>query len=82
MISSELEARFKKVIAEQLNVEETEVVPSARFTDDLHADSLDLVELLMTLEERFDLEIPDEDMEKLVTVGDALAYIEDRVQTV
>ncbi len=74
--------RIKKIAVEQLGVEETEVVPSANFVDDLGADSLDLVELVMSLEEEFSqqgqkVEISDEDAEKLVTVQDAIDYIHD-----
>ncbi|MBA7700719.1 Acyl carrier protein [subsurface metagenome] len=74
--------RLKKIVVEQLGVEEEEVVTSASFVDDLGADSLDLVELIMTLEEEFSnpsqkVEIPDEDAEKLVTVQDAIDYIKD-----
>jgi acyl carrier protein len=75
--------RIKKIVVEQLGVEETEVVPSASFVDDLGADSLDLVELIMSLEEEFGkpdqkVEIPDEDAEKIVTVQDAIDYIHER----
>ena len=74
--------RVKKIIVEQLGVEDGEVVPSASFIDDLGADSLDLVELIMSLEEEFSnpsrkVEIPDEDAEKIVTVQDAVDYIKD-----
>ncbi len=74
--------RLKKIVVEQLGVEEEEVVPTANFVDDLGADSLDLVELVMGLEEGFStpekkLEIPDEDAEKIVTVQDAVDYIKD-----
>jgi acyl carrier protein len=75
MASTELEARLKKIIAEQLGVDEAQVVPSASFTDNLNADSLDLVELIMSLEEEFSVEIPDEEAEKILTVGDALSYL-------
>jgi acyl carrier protein len=75
MASSEIEARLRKIIAEQLGVDETAVVPSARFTDDLGADSLDLVELIMSLEEEFGIEIPDADAERILTVTDALEYL-------
>ena len=68
--------RVKKVIVEQLDVSEDEVTAEASFVDDLGADSLDQVELVMALEEAFDVEIPDEDAEKLRTVQDALDYIE------
>jgi acyl carrier protein len=60
-------------------VSENEVVPEAKFVDDLGADSLDLVELVMALEDEYGIEIPDEDAEKIVTVGDALKYIQERV---
>jgi acyl carrier protein len=69
-----LEDKVKAIIAEKLSVELEEVVPEASFTDDLGADSLDLVELIMSMEEEFDIEIPDEDAEKMATVGDALEY--------
>ena len=75
MASTELETRLKKIIAEQLGVDEAQVVPSASFTDNLNADSLDLVELIMSLEEEFGVEIPDEEAEKILTVGDALTYL-------
>ena len=71
-----VEERVKKIIAEQLGVEEDDVVPDAKFVEDLGADSLDTVELVMALEEGFGIEIPDEDAEKITTVKDALAYIE------
>jgi acyl carrier protein len=68
--------KVKQIIAEQLGVEEDEVTPSSSFVDDLGADSLDTVELVMALEENFDLEIPDEAAEKIRTVQDAIDYIE------
>ncbi|HEY0565307.1 MAG TPA: acyl carrier protein [Terriglobales bacterium] len=68
--------KVKQIIVEQLNVEEAEVTPSASFVDDLGADSLDRVELIMAFEEAFDLEIPDEEAEKIKTVQDAYDYIE------
>jgi acyl carrier protein len=70
-----LEERVKKIIVEQLGVEEDEVTPEASFVEDLGADSLDTVELVMALEEEFEIEIPDEDAEKILTVGKALDYI-------
>ena len=70
-----VEERIKKIIAEQLGVEEDEVVPDAKFVEDLGADSLDTVELVMALEEKFDMEIPDEEAEKIQTVGQAIDYI-------
>ena len=66
----------KAVVVEQLNVNEGEVKPESKFIDDLGADSLDVVELVMALEEKFEIEIPDEDAEKIATVGDVVAYIE------
>jgi acyl carrier protein len=68
--------RVKKVVVEQLSVEESEVTATASFTQDLGADSLDTVELVMAFEEEFDTEIPDEEAEKIQTVQDAVAYIE------
>ncbi len=72
---SDVVKRVKEIIAEQLSVEEAQVVPEAAFMDDLGADSLDTVELVMALEEEFDIEIPDEDAEKIQTVQDAIDYI-------
>ena len=69
--------QVKKIIVEQLGVDEDEVTPDASFVDDLGADSLDTVELVMAFEEEFSIEIPDEDAEKIVTVGDAIQYIKD-----
>ena len=69
------EAKVKQIIAEKLGVSEDKVVPSASFVDDLGADSLDQVELIMALEDEFGVEIPDEDAEKLKSVKDALDYI-------
>ena len=70
-----VEEKIKNVIVEQLGVSADEVVPEASFVDDLGADSLDLVELIMVLEEAFEREIPDEVAEKIQTVGDAINYI-------
>jgi acyl carrier protein len=70
-----IEKRVKEIIVEQLGVNETEVIPEAKFVDDLGADSLDLVELVMALEEEYNMEISDEDAEKILTVGDAIEYI-------
>jgi acyl carrier protein len=72
--------RVKKVVVDQLDVNEDEVTPTASFVDDLGADSLDTVELIMAFEEEFDIEIPDEDAEKISTVGDAVNYIEDKTK--
>jgi len=70
--------KVKQIIVEQLGVDESQVEPSASFVEDLGADSLDIVELVMAFEEAFDLDIPDEDAEKIKTVGDAIKYIEDK----
>ena len=67
--------KVKKIIVEQLGVEEDEITMESSFIDDLGADSLDIVELIMALEEEFDLEIPDSEAEKITTVGDAVEYI-------
>jgi acyl carrier protein len=75
-MGSSTEEKVKQIIVEQLGVDESEVTPTASFIDDLGADSLDTVELVMALEEGFGIEIPDEDAEKITTVKDALAYIE------
>ncbi len=74
-----MEDRVKEIIAEQLGVDGDQVTDNASFTDDLGADSLDTVELVMALEEEFDLEIPDEDAEKIVTVSDAIKYLQANV---
>ena len=71
-----LEEKVKQIIVEQLGVDEAEVTPTASFVDDLGADSLDQVELVMAFEEAFDLEIPDEDAEKIQTVKAAIEYIQ------
>lgn len=71
--------RVKELVVEQLGVEEDEVTVEASFVDDLGADSLDIVELVMAFEEEFDIEIPDEDAEKIQTVGNAVDYIKQRV---
>jgi acyl carrier protein len=70
-----VEDKVKKIIAEKLSVEMNEVVPEASFVDDLGADSLDLVELIMSMEEEIDIDISDEDAEQIATVKDAVAYI-------
>ena len=79
MSTEEVFERVKKVIIEQLGVTESAVTSEASFLDDLSADSLDIVELVMALEEEFDIEIPDEDAEKVNTVGDVVEYIKDNV---
>jgi len=73
---ADIAAKVKEIIVEQLNVDADAVVPEASFIDDLDADSLDTVELIMAFEEEFGLEIPDEEAEKIKTVGDAITHIE------
>ena len=70
---------IKEIVVEHLAVKEDEVIAEATFVDDLGADSLDIVELIMALEEKFSLEIPDEDAEKITTIGDAVDYIEEHL---
>jgi acyl carrier protein len=72
--------RVKAIVVEQLGVEADQVTPQSKFVEDLGADSLDVVELVMALEEEFDLEIPDEDAEKIGTVGEASKYIESHAE--
>ena len=79
MSSEEVFDKVKEIIVEQLGVAEDAVTQEASFIDDLGADSLDIVELIMALEEEFDMEIPDEDAEKVVTVGDVVDYIKENV---
>ena len=73
---SEIAEKVKNIIVDKLSVEESEVVPTASFTNDLGADSLDTVELIMEFEKEFGISIPDDQAEKITTVGDAIAYIE------
>ncbi len=80
MSSEEVFEKVKAIIVEQLQATESSVTLEASFIDDLGADSLDLVELIMALEEEFDIEIPDADAEKVVTVGDVVDYIKENVQ--
>lgn len=75
---SSIADKVKAIVVEQLGVSEDQVVPEAKFIEDLGADSLDQVELVMALEEEFGADIPDEDAEKLTTVGDAIKYIEEK----
>ncbi|MCI0329686.1 MAG: acyl carrier protein [candidate division Zixibacteria bacterium] len=75
-MASQIEQKVREIIVEQLGVDPEQVTHEASFVDDLGADSLDTVELVMALEEEFDLEIPDEDAEKITTVGEAIEYIE------
>ena len=79
MSSEEIFEKVKGVIVEQLGVAEGNITMKASFIDDLGADSLDIVELIMALEEEFDIEIPDSDAEKVVTVGEVVEYIKDHV---
>ncbi len=79
MSSEEIFNRVKEIIVEQLGVAEDNVNEEASFIDDLGADSLDIVELIMALEEEFDIEIPDTDAEKVVTVGDVVEYLKDNI---
>ena len=73
---ADIESRVKAIIVDKLTVDENEVTPAAEFTTDLGADSLDTVELIMEFEKEFGITIPDEDAEKITTVGDAITYIE------
>ncbi len=77
-MANDLVADIKAIIADKLGVEESDVTENASFTNDLGADSLDTVELIMEFETKFDVIIPDEDAEKIVTVGDALNYIKEK----
>ena len=79
MSSEEIFEKIKKIIVEQLQVADTAVTEQSSFIDDLGADSLDLVELIMALEEEFNIEIPDTDAEKVVTVGDVVDYIKEHL---
>ena len=79
MSSEEVFEKVKETIIEQIGVTDTAVTMEASFIDDLGADSLDIVELIMALEEEFDMEIPDADTEKIVTVGDVVEYIKEHV---
>ena len=80
MKDEEIFEKVKSIVVNQLGVEENNVKMEATFVDDLSADSLDIVELIMGIEEEFDLEIPDSDAEKIVTVGDVVGYIKAKVQ--
>ncbi len=80
MSNEEIFEKLKEIIVNQLGVDEENVKEEATFVDDLSADSLDIVELVMNIEEEFEIEIPDEDAEKIVTVGDVVNYIKERKQ--
>jgi len=80
MDKDEILEKVKKITSEQLGVEESQVTPEAKFIDDLGADSLDTVELVMALEEEFDLEISDEEAEKLITVQKVVAYLNEHLE--
>ena len=79
-MASDLEQRVSNIIVEQLGATREEILPEASFIDDLGADSLDIVELVRAREETFDIEIPDEDAEKIQTIGDAIAYVKERLE--
>lgn len=76
-MAESIEDKIKQIIVDELGVDESEVTPNARFIDDLGADSLDIVELIMRFEEEFDIEIPDEEAEKIQSVRDAYSYVEE-----
>ncbi len=80
MSNEEIFEKLKEIIVNQLGIDEKNVKEEATFVDDLSADSLDIVELVMNIEEEFEIEIPDEDAEKIVTVGDVVNYIKERKQ--
>lgn len=71
----EVQVKLKEIVMDRLNAEEEQIKPEASFVEDLGADSLDIVELIMGIEEEFDIEIPDEDAEKLTTVGETMSYV-------
>ena len=79
-METDLEERVSEMIMEQLGATKEEIVPEASFIDDLGADSLDIVELVMAMEETFDIEITDDDAEKIQTIGDAVAYLRHRLE--
>ena len=81
MVTSSIEERVRKIVAEQLDQDEVDIVPEASFIEDLGADSLDLVELVMRMEEIFDVEIPDEDAENIRLVQDAINYIQQHLSS-
>ena len=75
----EVQVKLKEIVMDRLNAEEEQIKPEASFVEDLGADSLDIVELIMGIEEEFDIEIPDEDAEKLTTVGEAMSYVKTKL---
>ena len=77
---ADLEAKVKAIIVDKLGVDEESITPESSFTNDLGADSLDTVELIMEFEKEFDITIPDEDAEQIATVGDAVSYLQERVE--
>ena len=79
MKMEEVQQKLKEIVMDRLNAEEDQIKPEASFVEDLGADSLDIVELIMGIEEEFDIEIPDEDAEKLTTVGEAMAYVKGKL---
>ena len=80
MQSEEVLAKLKEIVVDRLNVEEDQIKPDASFVEDLGADSLDIVELIMGIKEEFDIKIPDEEAEKLTNVGEALAYVKKKLR--
>lgn len=79
-MGNNLEQRVSEIIVEQLGASKEEIVPEASFVDDLGADSLDIVELVMAMEETFDIEIPDDAAEKMLTIGDVVSYLKERLE--
>ncbi|KEJ91777.1 acyl carrier protein [Synergistes jonesii] len=79
MKMEEVQKKLKEILVDRLNAEEDQIKPEASFVEDLGADSLDIVELIMGIEEEFDIEIPDEDAEKLTTVGEAMQYVKTKL---
>ncbi len=79
-MGTDLEQRMAAIIVEQLGATEEEIVPEASFTDDLGVDSLTMVELVMAMEETFDIEIPDDEAEKIQTIGDAVSYLKEKLE--
>ncbi len=77
-MANDIEAKVRSIIVEKLGVDESDITPEASFTNDLGADSLDTVELIMEFEKEFDLTIPDEDAEKIATVGEAVSYLQEK----